>query len=164
MILNIEKGSDNSILRTKSKNIKEVTKKTVKLLKDMEATQIAAEGIGIAAPQVGINDRVVLVTLKGKKIIPLINAEILKYSDDTSVHEEGCLSLPGKWAPVERSKEVTVKYWDIKGQQEIVMKYSGFDARIVQHEVDHINGKLFIDHVLPEDQHLVAGNKMADFA
>jgi len=104
---------------------------------------------------------VVLIT-KGKKIVPLINAEILEYSDGTSVHEEGCLSLPGKWAPVERSNVITVKYIDIKGQ-EIVMKYSGFAARIIQHEVDHINGKLFIDHVAAEDMEGVRGNKMVDF-
>ena len=84
MILNIEKGSDNPILRTTSKNIKEITKKTLKLVKEMAETQVAAEGVGIAAPQVGINDRVVLITTKGKKIVPLINAEILEYSDDTT--------------------------------------------------------------------------------
>jgi len=162
MILKIEKGSDNKILRAPCKDVKEFTKTTAALIKDMKLTQVAAQGVGIAANQVGLNDRLAIITVGVKKMIPIINPYILEYSEETNVAEEGCLSLPGKWAPVRRSNEVALKYQDAHGK-EIVMRFIGFEARIVQHEVDHLNGKLFIDRVAATDLHLVAGNKQKDF-
>jgi len=160
--MEITKGSDNPVLRATCKDLKEVTKKTQKLIKDMMDTQAEAKGVGIAANQVGLNDRLAIITLGAKKMLPIINPVILEYSDDIYEAEEGCLSLPGKWAPVRRSGEVTLKYLDEKGK-EVVRKFKGFEARIVQHEVDHLDGKLFVDKVLIDDLHMIQGNKMEDF-
>jgi len=148
MVIEITKGADNPILRKKN-NPKhgKVTKKTLKLLKDMEDSMIATNGVGIAAPQVGVSERICHITIKKQRdIFPMINPEILEKSEETNVDTEGCLSLPGRWGPVERSLWVKVKYMDTKGHER-VMVFMDFEARIVQHEVDHLNGILFVDHV-----------------
>lgn len=148
MIINITKGSDNPILRQKSPKHGKITKKTLKLLKDMEDSMIATNGVGIAAPQIGVNTRVAHITITKKRItFPMINPEILEKSEETNVETEGCLSLPKKWGPVKRSNWVVVKFLNDKGEER-VMLFEAFEARIVQHEVDHLNGTLFIDHVL----------------
>lgn len=146
MIFDIVKGAKNSILRAVSAKHEKVTKKTLKLLKDMEETMIFANGVGIAAPQIGLNTRVVHITINKDQTFPMINPEILSMSEKTETETEGCLSLPGKWGPVARAKELTVRFTTPSGSQ-TTMKFTGFEARIVQHEVDHLNGKLFIDHV-----------------
>jgi len=148
MIIDITKGADNPILRRKDNpKYGKVTKKTQKLLKDMEDSMIAANGVGIAATQIGINERVCHITInKNRDTFPMINPEILEYSEETETDTEGCLSLPGKWGPVERSVKVKVRFLDAKGHEQ-VMIFQDFEARIVQHEVDHLNGTLFIDHV-----------------
>ncbi len=146
MILSIETGRDNPVLRKKSDMVHNITKKTVKLIKDMWETMIKNKGIGLAAPQVGINERIILVTLDSKKILPMINPRILELSDETAVSEEGCLSLPGEWGDVRRSKEITVEFMMPKGQK-IVMKFKNLEAREIQHEVDHLDGVLFTDYL-----------------
>lgn len=146
--MEITKGADNPILRKKDNpKYGKVTKKTLKLLKDMAESMIATNGVGIAAPQVGVNERLCIITINQERdLFPMINPEILEYSEDTITDTEGCLSLPGKWGPVERSAEVKVKFTDIRGKEQ-VMNFYDFEARIVQHETDHLNGTLFIDHV-----------------
>lgn len=146
MPLTILKGKDNPILRTVSKPVKEVNKKTVKFLKEMDESMKKANGVGIAAPQVGRNDRIFLVVLDNKKVMTMINPEITSHNDEMEVQEEGCLSLPGLWGQVPRYTELTVKYSDAGGQERRV-KLKGFNARIIQHEIDHLNAKLFIDRV-----------------
>src|SRR3989344_2635926 len=105
-------------------------------------------GAGIAAPQVGLNIRAVIINLEhlGVPPFPLINAEIVKYGKETEEQEEGCLSVPGKFARVARSKKVDVKAQNLEGGK-IEFKAEGFLARVVQHEVDHINGVLFVNHL-----------------
>src|SRR3990167_3035574 len=95
MLLPIEKGSDNKTLRTVSKPLKEITKKTIKLVKDMEETMHSVKGVGLAAPQIGRNDRLVIITLNNGSILPLVNPEIIESSSTREWREEGCLSLPG---------------------------------------------------------------------
>ena len=148
MIIPITQGANNPILRRKDNpKYGKITKKTAKFLKDMEESMIAAKGVGIAATQVGINTRVCHITIKNQRTtFPMINPEILERSEETMVEEEGCLSLPGQWGPVERSVWVKAKFTDAKGGER-VMIFKDFEARIVQHEVDHLNGTLFIDHV-----------------
>ncbi len=147
MIIDITKGSENPILRKKSAKHGKVTKKTLKLLKDMEDSMIATKGVGIAAPQIGINTRVAHITIGKKRLtFPMINPVILERSEETNVETEGCLSLPKKWGPVERSNWVVAKFTTERGE-EWVLRFEDFEARIVQHEVDHLNGTLFIDHV-----------------
>lgn len=153
MLLNIETGRDNPVLRKKSDMVHDITKKTVKLIKDMWETMIKNKGIGLAAPQVGINERIILVTLDSKKILPMINPRILELSDKTAVSEEGCLSLPGEWGDVRRSKEITVEFMMPKGQK-IVMKFENLEAREIQHEVDHLDGVLFTDYLEEGDVRL----------
>ena len=108
---------------------------------------IATNGVGIAAPQIGVNTRVAHITIGKKRLtFPMINPEILEKSEETNTETEGCLSLPKKWGPVARSSWVVAKFINEKGEERI-MRFEDFEARIVQHEVDHLNGTLFIDHV-----------------
>ena len=152
MILKIETGRDNPTLRKKSEVVSAVTKKTVKLIKDMAETMAHADGVGLAAPQIGVNLRIVLITLAGKKILPMINPKITSMSEKTSVAEEGCLSLPNEWGKVRRSDEITVEFQGIKGER-ITAKFKGMEAREAQHEIDHLDGVLFTDYL--EDGHVL---------
>lgn len=147
MVIDIVKGADNATLRTPSERQGKITKKTLKLLKDMEESMIATKGVGIAAPQVGVNLRIAHITLgKKRDTFPIINPEILETSDELVEDTEGCLSLPKHWGPVKRAQWVKLKFTDAGGTDR-VMVFKDFEARIVQHELDHLNGKLFIDHV-----------------
>ncbi len=156
MILDITKGKDNPILRKASPKQGKITKKTLKLLKDMKDSMIATNGVGIAAPQVGVNVQMAHITIDKDKVFPIINPKILEKSKKTNTDTEGCLSLPGVWGPVERANEVTLKFTDLSGK-ECVMKFKDFEARVVQHEVDHLNGILFIDHVPAEELQIEGG-------
>jgi peptide deformylase len=121
-----------------------VTKDILKLISDMEETTFAAKGAGIAAPQVGRSERV-CITMLGKKLVALINPHITWKSADLVIAEEGCLSLPDIWLQIPRSREIIVKYLDEKGRpQERCLK--DLDARVVQHEVDHLEGVLIVDY------------------
>lgn len=150
MTLKIQTGRDNPILRKKSEMIHEVTKKTLKLIRDMGETMLKSKGIGLAAPQVGVNERIILITLDNKKILPLVNPKIISVSENTTVSEEGCLSLPGEWGKVRRPIEVTVQFLTQKGQK-MVMKFCDFEAIELQHEIDHLNGILFVDYLDYDD-------------
>ncbi len=150
MILNIQTGRDNPILRKKSEMVTDITKKTLKLIKDMEKTMLKSKGVGLAAPQVGVHERIVLITLDNKKILALVNPKIISASKDTTVSKEGCLSLPGEWGKVRRPIEVTVQFLTHKGQK-MVMKFCDFEAIELQHEIDHLNGILFVDYLDDDD-------------
>ncbi len=146
MAIKIETGQDNEILRKKSELIKQIDKKVLKLLKEMEKSMKEEKGVGLAAPQVGENIRMILVLLNNKNLIPMINPVITVHSDATEIGEEGCLSLPGIWGNVKRYKEITARYQNEKGEKQI-LKLEGFNARIIQHEIDHLDGILFIDRL-----------------
>ena len=161
MILNIETGRDNPILRKKSEMVHEITKKTLRLTRDMEKTMLKSKGVGLAAPQVGVNERIVLITLDDKKILALINPKITSVSKNTTISEEGCLSLPGEWGKIRRSTEVTVQFLTIKGQK-MVMKFSDFEAIELQHEIDHLDGILFTDYLKEGDITLDQSNSMKE--
>lgn len=122
-----------------------VTKELKKLLLDMLDTVKDADGAGIAAPQVCRSERVCLALISGR-MTPLINPEILRKGKETDVLEEGCLSLPGLVIEVPRSLEIVVRYLDARGSEQ-ERKFTGFDARVVQHEVDHLEGVLIVDYV-----------------
>ena len=138
------------ILRKKCEPLEKVDTDTKKLMDDMLATMYAAPGIGLAAVQVGILKRLVVIDIsKGeeeKKPIFLINPQIIHRSKKTSVYEEGCLSLPGQFAEIERPAECTIKYIDYNGKEK-ELKADGLLATCIQHEVDHLNGILFIDYL-----------------
>lgn len=136
----------NSILRQKAKEVelKEIkTYEIKKLIFDMKETVEAAGGIGLAAPQVGHSRRIIVIFLENKKIA-LINPKITYFSWRKKVVEEGCLSIPGRFGLVKRSKLIKVTAQDEDGK-EIKFKAKNLLARVIQHEIDHLDGILFID-------------------
>jgi len=138
------------ILRKKSENLEKVDNELRLLLDDMLETMYTAPGIGLAAVQVGILKRLIVIDIskdkEKKNPIFLINPEIIFKSKKTSIYEEGCLSLPGYFAEIERPEECHIKYIDYDGKKK-EMKANGLLATCVQHEIDHLNGKLFIDYL-----------------
>ena len=138
------------ILRKNCEPLEKVDAETKKLMDDMLETMYAAPGIGLAAIQVGILKRLVVLDIsKGeeeKKPMFLINPKIIHQSKKTSIYEEGCLSLPGQFAEIERPAECILKYIDYNGKEK-ELKADGLLATCVQHEVDHLNGILFIDYL-----------------
>ena len=140
---------DERLLKV-SKPVKELIER-LSLLEDMLETMYKSNGIGLAAPQVGILKRLVVMDCsdQNKKKSPLkfVNPEILNLSSDKTEYEEGCLSLPTQFAKVERPSYIEVTYQDENGKK-INKNFSGLEATCLQHEIDHLNGKLFVDHVL----------------
>jgi peptide deformylase len=136
------------VLREKAAPVPGVTEEIRTLIADMFDTMYAEEGVGLAAPQVGVGMRVIVVDPQDEKTTPfaLINPEIVTASEDADRAEEGCLSLPGLKEIVERPVSVRVEGLDRDGAP-TVLEAEGFLARILQHEIDHINGILFIDRV-----------------
>lgn len=114
----------------------------------MQDTTVSADGLGLAAPQVGRLERVCIVKI-GDKLTPLINPIITKKSSAVEIGEEGCLSLPNIWLEVPRAASIVVQYLNARGQeQERILEH--MDARVVQHEVDHLEGILIVDYGVHE--------------
>ena len=138
------------ILRKKSLPVEKVDMEVKKLLDDMLETMYAAPGIGLAAVQVGILKQLIVIDLSkdGEKKNPLffINPKITFKTKNTSVHEEGCLSLPGYFAEIERPAECELDFIDYHGKKRS-LKATGLLATCIQHEIDHLNGVLFIDYL-----------------
>ena len=138
------------ILKKKSLPIKNVDSSVKKLMDDMLETMYAAPGIGLAAVQVGVLKRVVVIDLskKEEKKPPLffINPEIISTSEEQVSYEEGCLSIPNQFAEIKRPKRCHVKYLDYNGKKKD-LKADGLLATCIQHEIDHLNGILFIDYL-----------------
>ena len=138
------------ILRKKSSVLEKVNGEIRNLLDDMLQTMYEAPGIGLAAVQIGILKRIIVIDIsKGdeeKKPLFLINPEIIFRSKKTSVYEEGCLSLPGHFAEIERPAECHLNFIDYNGKKK-ELKAKGLLATCIQHEVDHLNGILFIDYL-----------------
>ncbi len=140
----------DQILRKKSSPLEKVDNELRKLMDDMLETMYEAPGIGLAAVQVGILKRLVVIDIskenEKKNPLFLVNPKIFYKSKETSVHEEGCLSLPGHFAEVERPAECHLNYIDYYGKEK-KLKASGLLSTCIQHEVDHLNGVLFIDYL-----------------
>ncbi len=138
------------ILRKKCEPLDKVDDSVRKLMNDMLETMYAAPGIGLAAVQIGILKKLVVIDIskeeEKKNPLFLINPEIVYKSNQTSVYEEGCLSLPGQFAEIERPSECTLNYIDYDGKKK-ELKAKGLLATCIQHEVDHLNGILFIDYL-----------------
>ena len=154
-ILRVTKYGED-ILRQKLKPVdyKKLAPKLPKLLRDMEETCLAVRGVGLAANQIGLDYRLAIILIpqseEGNAPLQryvLINPKILSMRGE-KIEEEGCLSLPGLWAEVKRATDVTVKYIDENGVEQ-VKRARGLLAKAFQHEVDHLDGKLFIDLVDP---------------
>ena len=143
----------NEKLRQPCEPITTITDELVKLLDDMYETMVAHDGIGIAAPQVGKAIQVAIVELDGDERFEMINPVILE-KKGSSIDVEGCLSIPHIYGTVERAEEITVRYYDCEGDEMEVEAY-GYLARAMQHEIDHLNGILFTDHMIqqiPEEE------------
>lgn len=165
--------SGDPILRQKSKTVGKIDKKILKLVQDMKDTlkiQKKPEGVGLAAPQIGKNLRIFIADYKDFQRV-VINPEILAISNkplaiskkkEKSKKEilEGCLSLPYYYGPLKRAGKITVKYLNEKGE-EITEDFEGFNAQIILHEIDHLEGVLFVDRLLEEKKPLykVDGNE-----
>lgn len=138
------------LLRQVSTKVEQVNDEIRTLADDMLATMYDAPGIGLAAIQIGIAKRLLVIDLskEGEEKAPrvFINPEILSFSDERSVYEEGCLSIPDYYAEVERPATIAVNYIDIDGREQSIQA-DGLLATCLQHEIDHLNGVLFIDHI-----------------
>lgn len=141
---NIRKYGDE-ILRKKSKKVEVINERILTLLNDMEETMYDEDGVGLAAPQVGILKRIVVIDV-GEGILKLINPEIT-YTEGSCIDEEGCLSVPGEQGKVERPYKVNVKALNEKGE-EIIVEGEELLARALCHEIDHLDGILFVDKVV----------------
>ena len=140
----------NEILRKKSLPVESVNKDLQKLMDDMLETMYAAPGIGLAAIQVGVPKRIIVLDLakkdEPKQPMYFVNPEIIDKSQNNSVYEEGCLSVPGQFAEIERPDKCHIKYLDYKGASKEI-KAEGMLATCIQHEMDHLEGILFIDYL-----------------
>jgi len=140
----------NEILRQKSSKVEKVDKDIQKLMDDMLETMYAAPGIGLAAIQIGVPKRIIVLDLakkdEPKNPMYFINPEISNRSKNNSTYEEGCLSVPGQFAEIDRPDKCYVKYLDYYGQPKEI-RAEGMLATCIQHEIDHLEGILFIDYL-----------------
>ena len=143
--LNIVKDSD-PLLRKKSRPVDEITPRILTLLDDMTETMRSANGCGLAAVQIGILRRIVVIEVEEGTVYEMINPEIIKKSGEQQ-EIEGCLSVPGKYGITDRPMTVTVRYTDRFGKL-CTLTGSELLARAICHETDHLDGKLFTDHAL----------------
>lgn len=157
MVREIRKIGD-PILRKKAKKVEKITRETHKLLDDMLETMHQANGQGLAAPQIGISQRIAVVEVPKKDDIPgsgvvytLINPEVIKQSEETWEHQEGCLSIPGWRGDVSRPCRVVVRALDRDGNR-VKIEAEGHVARAFLHEIDHLDGVLYIDKLVSPDR------------
>ena len=140
----------NEILRKKSLNVEKIDKDLQNLMDDMLETMYAAPGIGLAAIQIGIPKRVIVLDLASKdepkNPMFFVNPEIIEKSNKNLTYEEGCLSVPGQFAEIDRPDKCHLKYLDYYGQPKEI-KAEGMLATCIQHEIDHLEGILFIDYL-----------------
>jgi len=135
----------DEVLREKSVRVEEFDDKLQSLIEDM-AKLMRGQGIGLAAPQVGVSKRLFICQPEGHKLWVFINPEITLTSEEQGDYEEGCLSIPGIWSDVVRPSQVQVQAFNEKGRP-FRLDADGILARVIQHELDHLNGVLFIDHL-----------------
>jgi peptide deformylase len=145
------------VLRQKAAEVEKLTKKTLLLADDMGRIMRKANGVGLAAPQIGILQRIIVIAPDDMKPTVLINPRIVR-AEGEQVGQEGCLSIPGLYGDVKRAAYVEVEALDRKGR-ELTYELEGMPARVAQHEIDHLDGILFIDKVIPETLHWMDPNR-----
>lgn len=138
------------VLRQKAKRVPAIDSSTQRLIDDMVETMHQANGVGLAAPQVGVSLRVVVLQMPGEKPFAIINPQIVKRSGEQQVLE-GCLSVPGIVGEIKRSASVTVKGWDRQGRP-MKVEANGLLAEALEHEIGHLDGALYIDHIESKDK------------
>ena len=140
----------NPVLRQKAKRVSKIDSSTQKLIDDMIETMQLSNGVGLAAPQVGVSLRVVVLQMPDEEPVAIINPEIVKRIGKQEV-TEGCLSVHGYAGEIKRSVSVTVKGQDRQGRA-LRIKATGLRAQALEHEIDHLNGVLYIDHIESQDR------------
>lgn len=135
----------DEILRKKSREVEKIDERILTILDDMADTMYDRDGVGLAAPQIGILKRLVVIDVDDENLYKLINPKIIKSSGE-AVDEEGCLSVPERRGEVSRPTNVTVEYTDVNGELK-VLEGEGLLARCICHELDHLDGILFIDKI-----------------
>ena len=153
-------------LKKKSVEVENITDALIKLAEDMMETMYDAPGIGLAAPQIGVLERLIVMDCAKKEDeepdpIIMVNPTIIASSEENSVYEEGCLSIPEHFAEITRPEFVQVEWIDLGGKQHSE-EFNGLKATCLQHEIDHLNGKLFIDYLGPMKRQLIT-RKMQKF-
>ncbi len=150
------------VLRKVAEEITEFDQSLEEFTTDMVETMLKEDGIGLAAPQVGASIRMIVVGMpeeedvEDRKIFVMINPEITEHSEEMDVMEEGCLSLPGLSEEVKRYTELQLRFQDLKGETHEI-KTNGLFARVLQHEIDHLDGVMFVDHLSPLKRSLLRG-------
>ena len=153
-------------LKKKSVEVENITDALIKLAEDMMETMYDAPGLGLAAPQIGVLERLIVMDCAKKEDeepdpIIMVNPTIIASSEENSVYEEGCLSIPEHFAEITRPEFVQVEWIDLGGKQHSE-EFNGLKSTCVQHEIDHLNGKLFIDYLGPMKRQLIT-RKMQKF-
>ena len=141
----------NELLRQKANRLINITSEDIKIANQMMDTMIKAPGVGLAANQVGILKQIITINFEDKENDKranyiLFNPSIIEYSEEKVIMEEGCLSLPEQYADIERPKQIILQYID-ENQKNIKKEIDGYEARILQHEIDHLSGILFVDYL-----------------
>ena len=141
----------NELLRKKANRLINITSEDVKIANQMMDTMIKAPGVGLAANQVGILKQIITINFEDKEnnkkaSYILFNPSIIEYSEEKVIMEEGCLSLPEQYADIERPKKIFLEYID-EDEKHIKKEIDGYEARILQHEIDHLSGILFVDYL-----------------
>ena len=148
-IRDIVKGTDNPALRKKSREVNGINKHILTLLDDMKETLAVEDGVGLAAPQVGVLRRIAIVNYNDQ-LYELINPRIISGSGE-AIEEEGCLSVVGQRGKVKRPEKITVTYIDRNGKRQ-KQEITGITARVFCHEIDHLDGILFVDKMINEKE------------
>ena len=153
-------------LKKKSVQVENINDALIKLAEDMKETMYDAPGIGLAAPQIGVLERLIVMDCAKKEDeepdpVIMVNPLITASSEEISVYEEGCLSIPEHFAEVTRPELVQVEWIDLDGRQHSE-EFGGLKSTCIQHEIDHLNGKLFIDYLGPMKRQLIT-RKMQKF-
>jgi len=145
-ILDIKKFN-NPVLRKKCQEIEEVDQETRELMENMAYTMQKNKGIGLAAPQIGVSKRVIIVVdIENQQVLALANPKIVSKNHETEIEEEGCLSFPNIFLKIKRATEIEVEALDVNNSK-IRLKVKGFFAREFQHEIDHLDGILFFNRL-----------------
>lgn len=143
-------------LRCKAASVEQIDSRIAQIAEEMIKAMIKSDGIGLAGPQVGLSERIFTVKIGKNDPLVFINPEIIATSYDQSTYEEGCLSIPGSYAEVKRPASVQIQAWNTKGRP-FNMEAEGLLATVIQHELDHLNGVLFIDYLSERKRKSILG-------
>lgn len=158
MAIRTIRTEEDEILKKKSKKVEVIDEKIIELINDMIETLHKYEGVGLAAVQVGILKQIVVIQeAEDKPIHVIINPEIISQSG-TQIVEEGCLSFPNKFAKIERPENIKIRAINEKGKK-IEISGKGLLAQAISHEIDHLNGEVFIDKIIPGTLEIIKPEK-----